>query len=78
MIYIPSQDRFALVTTPQNDIKMEKSQGEDRLGDAAKRERKCDYCGKSGHTTKNIESYTVALPKAMVVEFQVLRNPMFI
>lgn len=36
MIYIPFQDRSALLTTPKNDIKTEKSRGEDRIGDAKK------------------------------------------
>lgn len=50
MLYIPSQDWFALVATPQNDIKTEKNGGEDRLGGAGKKSRKSDHCGRTGHT----------------------------
>lgn len=42
MLHIPSQDRSILMTTPPNDIKTEKSRGEDRLGDPENRKRKCD------------------------------------
>lgn len=50
MLHIPSQDRSILMTTPPNDIKTEKSRGEDRLGDPENRKRKCDQCEKTGHT----------------------------
>lgn len=38
------------MATPQNDIKTEESRWEDRLGDAEKQKRKCDHCGKTGHS----------------------------
>lgn len=73
MLYISSQDRFALITNPQNDIKIEKNRRDDRFGDPGKSKRKCDHCGKAGHCLKLHD-----LTKAVVVDVQVLRNLIFI
>lgn len=57
-----------LISTPHNDIKMEKNRGDNRLGDAGKSKQKCDHSGKLGTLERNVRSYTVVLPKAVVVD----------
>lgn len=42
MLYIPSQVRSAVITTPQM---ISKQRREDRLGDVEKPKRKCNHCG---------------------------------
>lgn len=65
ILHIPSQDRSGLMTTPENDIKTEKIQREDKLGDTKKRMRKCDHWERMGTLKKSVRSYMVVLSKAV-------------
>lgn len=59
-----------MMITPQNDIKIEKSGGEDRLNDAEKRKGKCDYCGKTGYTRENVGNSTPSYPRSRWCTFR--------
>lgn len=70
MLHSPSQDISTMMTTPQIDIKTEKSRGKDRLDDAENKTESVTTVEKLGTLEKYVGNYTVILPRSRWQKFR--------